>query len=326
MNARRLAASLVLVLLSGATGFLLGREASTGGAPGDRTAIEGQAAEVPVLQARIRRLEADLAARQGPVLTSSPRVGIAREADPAPAPASAPEGSSEGSARAGAATEPPEPVRVAMRRGGMLDVGVYDFGAFSGAHRGAFPADVTFRGVGMDRTLLLLHEGASTGEARNLAFEDLTLDTRGHYLADVRGDEPISLRFERTRVIGWDQKPGGAVLLAARHGAVLARDSRFEGGFGNAPGAGSFFHVRGPFLVRFERCTFLGPFARLYEKSPKASYAWSDCRFEDLPEALRPDVESTEANLQFERCSFTWKASDGPVAGRSRAELNPGWR
>lgn len=208
----------------------------------------------------------------------------------------------------------------------QLEAGTYDFSGFSGAHRGDFPADVTFRGIGMDRTRLILHEVSATGETRNLGFEDLTLDTRGHYLADVRGDEPISLRFERARVLGWDQTPGGAVLLAARHGAVLARDSRFEAGFGNAPGRGAFFHVRGPFLVRFERCTFVGPFARLYEPSEKGSYAWVHCVFEQLAEACRHAVESPDANLLFEDCSFAYLPEDETPAVRSRSEIDPSWR
>ncbi len=209
----------------------------------------------------------------------------------------------------------------------LLDAGTYDFSEFSNAHRGAFPADITFRGLGMDRTRLVLHEVGATGETRNLAFEDLTLDTGGHYLADVRGDEPISLRFERTRVIGFDQKPGGAVLLAARHGAILARDSRFEAGFGNAPGEGSLFHVRGPFLVRFERCTLLGPFASLYEKSERAAYAYVRCRFERMAPSCRTYLETREENVLLEDCYVAYEppGPDG-YTSRSRSEINPAWK
>lgn len=209
----------------------------------------------------------------------------------------------------------------------VLDAGVYDYSEFSSAHRGTFPADVTFRGIGKDRTLLVVNELGATGAMQNLGFEDLTLDTRGHYLADVRGDEPISLRFERVRVIGFDQSPGGAVLLAARYGAVLARDTSFEAGFGNAPGTGSFFHVRGPFLVRFERCTIVGPFKSLYEKSERAAYAYVQCRFEKMPPERRRDLETPDANVRLVDCQVEYlpEGSD-PPARRSRAELNPAWR
>lgn len=208
-----------------------------------------------------------------------------------------------------------------------LDEGVYDFTAFANAHRGRFPADLTFRGIGMDRTLLLVHEIGPSGEVRNLSFVDLTLDTRGHYLADVRGDEPVALRFVRARVVGFDAGPGGGVLLAARSGAVLATQSRFEAGFGNAPGTGSFFHVRGPFLVRFDGCTLDGPFRSLYEKSPKAAYAYVDCRFERMHPDRRRDLETTEPNVGFERCLVGYEdpPAEGP-ARRSLTELCPAWR
>ena len=209
----------------------------------------------------------------------------------------------------------------------VLGDGVHDFAAFSKAHRGAFPADLTFRGRGRDRTLLILHEIGATGEIRNLAFEDVTLDTRGHYLADVRGDEPISLRFDRARVIGFDPEPDGAVLLAARHGAVLARDTHFESGFGGAPGTGSFFHVRGPFLVRFERCVIRGAFRSLYEKSEKAAYAYVDCRFEAMDPARRRDLESPDPRLHIEDCVLAYRLdAEGQPPTRARSELNPEWR
>jgi hypothetical protein len=209
----------------------------------------------------------------------------------------------------------------------VLGEGVHDFSRFADAHRRELPAGLRFRGAGMDRTLLVIHEIGPAGAVEGLAFEDLTIDSRGHHFADLRGDEPLAVRMDRVRVVGFDSGPVASAMVAARAVAFLAVACRFEAGFGSHPGEGSLFHCRGPLIVRFEECVVRGPLRRVYEPGERGSWAFVGCRFEAVPPAIREELESPPANARFERCAFDFREPPLPVpAPRPLSDLHPDWR
>jgi hypothetical protein len=170
-------------------------------------------------------------------------------------------------------------------------------------HKPNFPADVVIEGAGMDSTIVRIGEISSRVEIRSLTFRDVTIDTDGGYLTDLRYDEPATFRLERCRVIGFDIGAGGSVMLAASVAGFYATDSRFETGFGKSPSTGTLIRG-GTILARFERCTIAGP---MYDPGFSASGAttlvFSSCRFLDMGDQLAKAMESPPNGVRFESCS-----------------------
>lgn len=134
-----------------------------------------------------------------------------------------------------------------------LPPGVFRMDDFMGDQ---FPRDVTLVGAGMNTTLVYIEELASRGPVVNLGFKDLTLHTDNDYLFDLRL-EPASVRMDHVRVIGFDKGAGSSCAFGTQELALLARDSVFEGGYGQHPEDGRLLDIRTPgLLARFERCRF----------------------------------------------------------------------
>ena len=154
-----------------------------------------------------------------------------------------------------------------------------------------FPSDLLIVGAGMNATLLRLNEISSRGPIRSLTFRDLTLHANNNYLTDVRGNEPITLRLERCRVIGFDMGAGGSVMFSASVGAFYASNCRIEAGFSRTTaGFGNLFRCRPLLLARLERCTLVGPFRSILDggESPLVGYRFVQCT---LVNATRPGWE-----------------------------------
>lgn len=120
-----------------------------------------------------------------------------------------------------------------------------------------FPSDVTLTGAGMDRTLLVLGSSwTARGPVRRLEVRDCTIFTADNYLIDQRQGE-MTMLLQRVRVVGTDFGAGAMCVFSFGDGAVvLARDCRFEGGYGRDPGYGQLFSFRSdaPVAARLERC------------------------------------------------------------------------
>lgn len=190
--------------------------------------------------------------------------------------------------------------------------------------REAFPRDVTVLGRGMDATLLVLGDLA-TNALVNLCLQDCTIFTDNRSLFDLRR-RPASLRLERVRVIGFDSGAGGSSLFHASGLALLARASRFEGGYGRVSD-GTLFDVRSDaLLARFESCWIDQVELRFGHLRPGASVAFVNCTITnvmDRQEAIPAGVSMPGTTVQH----FEWNAEGvkGPPV-KDLNELFPNWR
>ena len=146
-----------------------------------------------------------------------------------------------------------------------------------GRGREPFPSDVTVRGAGMDRTLLVARAQHPRGDLRRLAIEDCTVYA-DNALVDSRQATVLALR--RVRVVGFDCGAGSSVAIyASGTAAVLAQDCRFEGGYGRSPSSGNLINTDGTLLARFESCLF-DRMGLQYVRA--ASTVFANCTMTDL--------------------------------------------
>lgn len=191
---------------------------------------------------------------------------------------------------------------------------------------GDFPADVTFEGAGMNRTLLVWDELSSRDRLLNLAFSDLTLHSNNDYLLDLRR-EPASVLMERVRAIGFDMGHGSSCLLGTEELAFWARDCIFTGGYGKSLGTGSIFDVRTDgFLARFDGCSFDSLVIDYRRSGP---ILFRDCSFTNY---LGYEGHEFSSGAVLENCSvepFVRHTSDGtrnPYPKYDLSELFPDWK
>lgn len=134
--------------------------------------------------------------------------------------------------------------------------GVFSVGIdFNGVQQ--VPQDVTIAGAGMDATLLVLDGDIYSAKVlQRFSIRDCTVFTNNHYLFDQRV-APATVLLEHVRVIGFDMGAGGSCALSfSGDGLVLlARDCRFEGGYGRSPQHGRLMSMSSPaMVVRMEHC------------------------------------------------------------------------
>ncbi|MEM7384952.1 MAG: serine/threonine-protein kinase [Verrucomicrobiota bacterium] len=98
---------------------------------------------------------------------------------------------------------------------------------------------VTFRGEGMNKTLLKLNDLQPRTSVERLNFKDLTIDCAGKPLIDLRGrDRRLTVHASRTRFIGFDH--GGQGLFSAEAlTLVTADDCEFLGDLVENPSPGT---------------------------------------------------------------------------------------
>ncbi len=183
-----------------------------------------------------------------------------------------------------------------------------------GSH--VFPRDLLVVGVGMDATILKLDEFNAQSEVASLTFRDLTIDCSDNYLTDLRSENPITLRLERCRVVGFDMGAGGSVMFSANTAAFFATDSRFEAGFGRAPGFGNLFRC-GALLARLDRCAIVGPFRSVYDAQATSTDVFADCVFTNCDKDFATRYAAPPDGVRFERCT----ADDVAVAEISRQRI-----
>jgi RNA polymerase sigma-70 factor (ECF subfamily) len=220
-----------------------------------------------------------------------------------------------------------------------------------------FPQDLVVEGAGMDETLVVptAHLTAFP-KVGGITFRNLTIHCNDYCLIGVG---VCTVRFDHVRVIGFDCiGPGGGPagtgeFITGQAIAFLAQDCRFESGFGSTPGKMNWFLGTSPCttpqsgwltIARFERCRFVGPFAKpfknveisVFHASPPGAAVYSRCDLMDVTPLDRELIDHPERTptgwtpsyVRFEDCRVTYApASDGtPRKRRDVSELNPSWR
>lgn len=189
----------------------------------------------------------------------------------------------------------------------------------------AFPRDVTVRGMGMDATMLVVGDLSTHAELVNMAFEDCTVFTDNDSLFDLRR-APASVRLERVRVIGFDSGAGGSSLLDAPGLALLARNSRIEGGYGRHPD-GTLFDVRTkPVLARFENCWIDEVNLGLEHLPRGSSVAFVSCRLTNVLDRRLVDAHPNAGVVLIDSPLQDWPADAGDPPKKDLESLFPGWR
>ena len=211
------------------------------------------------------------------------------------------------------------------------------------------PSDVTIAGAGMDRTLLVLRNPIfCSGTLRRFSIRDCTVFTNDKYLMDKRGG-PATLLLERLRVIGFDMAAGSSCALgfAGSQGLVLlARDCRFEGGYGRSPESGTLFDIRtSAFAARMERCRVDRASLELWRLPAGATIRFDQCTLSDLLDSFarfaspeerlareqelrdRPGVIIAGSSISFfDNAAHGLGPADWSVPKRDLGQLFPAWR
>ncbi|MGE0191562.1 MAG: hypothetical protein AB7T63_05910 [Planctomycetota bacterium] len=191
---------------------------------------------------------------------------------------------------------------------------------------GAFPHDLTFEGVGMDRSLLVLDRELDINkDVVNLTFRDLTVDCNDNYFVELR--KGFTLRLERCRVVGFDMGAGSSTAFNGGLGAVHATDSRLEAGFGRSAWRGNLWRVSDVLLARLENCTIVGPIGDVGPRRSDSLVVYDRVTFVDLEARERSQLVANERGVRLIDCTF--KEGNPPHTRRSErrslAEINPDW-
>ncbi|HUR29062.1 MAG TPA: hypothetical protein VM509_12805, partial [Planctomycetota bacterium] len=170
--------------------------------------------------------------------------------------------------------------------------------------------------------------------------------TRDHYLFDQRGS-PATVLLERMRVIGFDMGAGASCALGiSGPGLVLlARDSRFEGGYGHSPEHGRLMSISQVVLARFERCVVDRIGLELNGGGSGTTVVFDQCALTDLtdsaPRFMPPEGKlEYEARLRaspgivmnatsisfFDNAAWHLEKTDWKVPSRDLNELFPNWK
>jgi len=131
---------------------------------------------------------------------------------------------------------------------------MFRYGYFS-----RFPPNISFKGEGIDRTLLMFGKGIHCFyniEFERLRFSDLTIDAENGIPFAIRAQR-VNLDFERTRVVRFER--GSCLFDIDAHygeGVVRARDSEFICGYGRGSRVGTL-NCNDQFLASFSNCRFV---------------------------------------------------------------------
>jgi len=210
------------------------------------------------------------------------------------------------------------------------------------------PADVTIAGAGMDATLLVLTGDIFASKPlQRFSIRDCTVFTSGNYLFDQR-EAPATVLLERVRVVGFDSGAGGSCALGFPSGGLvlLARDCRFEGGYGNSPQHGHLMDVRSPALImRMERCRIDRVTLGADRLASGSTFALWQCTLGDLLDpqvrfATQLERREFEQDLRakpglqfqattiafFDNAAWNLAPTAWEVPARDLNELFPGWK
>jgi hypothetical protein len=210
------------------------------------------------------------------------------------------------------------------------------------------PQDVTISGAGMDATLLVLEQDIYAAKPlQRFSIRDCTVFTNNNYLFDQRV-APATVLLERVRVIGFDMGAGGSCALSfTGDGLVLlARDCRFEGGYGRGPQYGYLMRIQTPaMVVRMERCRVDRVTLGADGLGSGSTLAFSQCALTDLldsqmrfaapeqrlgyEETLRstPGLVFQGTTISFfDNAAWNLAPSSWEVPARDLNELFPGWK
>ena len=86
--------------------------------------------------------------------------------------------------------------------------------------------------------------------------------------------------------------------------------------------------VRGALVARLERCDLVGPFRSIYYQWSGAAHVFDHCRFTNLTEMTRSQVERGPDQVRFVNCTFEYmsgEAQQSRPAQRDPSEINPAW-
>ncbi|MBK7643667.1 MAG: hypothetical protein IPJ19_11585 [Planctomycetes bacterium] len=210
------------------------------------------------------------------------------------------------------------------------------------------PQEVTIAGAGMDATLLVLSGDIFADKPlQRFSIRDCTVFTNNNYLFDQRG-APATVLLERMRVVGFDMGAGSSCALGFSSGGLvlLARDCRFEGGYGRNPAYGQLMDIRSPALVaRMERCRVERVTLGADRLSADSTLLFSQCTLSDLldPQMRFAAAEQRLAYEQalhakpglvfqgttisfFDNAAWNLPLTSWDVPARDLNELFPGWQ
>jgi hypothetical protein len=188
------------------------------------------------------------------------------------------------------------------------------------------PHCLTLAGVGMNQTMLVIGEISVRGVLDRFAIRDCTVFTNDAYLFDLRR-EPALIELDRVRLCGFDMGAGSSSAFDTRASAILARDSRFEGGYGRSPGGGVLFDIRtNGFLARFDRCTMTSVSIPVMYLHRGATVLFSHCAFEQLGDKQYM-LDQAPPGVVFDACSIQISEPGAQTApAHELDDLFPDWR
>ncbi|MHC4941864.1 MAG: hypothetical protein ACYTG7_02480 [Planctomycetota bacterium] len=201
----------------------------------------------------------------------------------------------------------------------VFGYGIYtlDERRLRGEDREHFPVDVTVKGAGMDSTLLHLGDISIRGDAKRLAFRDLTLDCENTGLFDMRTGSLV-LDLERVRLVRFDAGHGGCCIFSARGCLVRMTDSEIVGGYGGSPGNGRLFRSN-PVIMRFTSCRFELVELGLNRVESSSRISFQNCRFSLLDS--NPLLEE-HPSVDFTGCTFESIRDSSMTRDKLRKDLS----
>jgi len=214
------------------------------------------------------------------------------------------------------------PIEGSKSRDVRFPVGVHEWDPR--ADQGAKTDGLVVRGVGRDKTLLVLRGRLST---LDVTFRDLTLDLgRAHIRPG--GTKPVRLRFLSSRVIGFDTGAGGAIAFALKSGYVSGEDSEFLAGYGRSPDRSNLIRSSRLVLARFEHCLIRVTRGRVCRQDRYACACLDSCRLIDVNPKLRAEIEKLEQRRLLPKTTVQYAEAE-----KSRehddpwplSNLNPAW-
>ena len=184
-----------------------------------------------------------------------------------------------------------------------LSAGVHKLGT-KWTRNSVVPRDLTIRGAGMDRTLLVLSDLSARSPLYNLHLADMTIDCDNDGAFDLRS-EMASISAERVRFVRFDAAHGGAYVFdVSRPGAVNCSDCEFVAWYGRSPGRGNVF--RRITAARFDSCLFDG---FVYDTPTVGVYSgctFRDCRGIEARMERALATPDTQGFYYYEGCRVDW--------------------
>jgi hypothetical protein len=186
--------------------------------------------------------------------------------------------------------------------------------------------DMSIEGAGMDETLLVVDNTRVGNRLVRFRLADCTVLSWGPAL--VKLNQSASVMLERVRFVGFDDAPASGDALSFHNSiALLARECRFEGGYGDSTMTASLvFAPTASILARFETCRFDRLRFLPRQVNNQATIVFDGCMFTDLLTDPSPAIARHEGLVLNDTSLELYDWAAGPPPARSLEDLFPGWR